>query len=310
MSVAAGLLLVASSASAQGSTQNAEPQTAQQRDRIGSIFAALFGDRGSSTQTLDSQWIAGRTRLANQRGAFESRVDTTIQSGELTERTGAQLKVDYYALVQIEQRYGADRTFTTQERSDLIDRYGTLSQVLADGNYAENRYGYGDTRDRTRGYGSEPYADRESVTEGQLDFSERVNAAMATRRLSRLQGSRLKADYARLVQVETGYLRDGRLSDREAADIEMQRDRLDDRVGDGFRYDRSGNGSARARLDVIARQLSTNGYVSPMRAQMSVELGDLMRLDAAYARLQATSDDRAYLDRRVSELEQRSRSLR
>lgn len=310
MSVAAGLLLVASSASAQGSTQNAEPQTAQQRDRIGSIFAALFGDRGSSTQTLDSQWIAGRTPLANQRGAFESRVDTTIQSGELTERTGAQLKVDYYALVQIEQRYGADRTFTTQERSDLIDRYGTLSQVLADGNYAENRYGYGDTRDRTRGYGSEPYADRESVTEGQLDFSERVNAAMATRRLSRLQGSRLKADYARLVQVETGYLRDGRLSDREAADIEMQRDRLDDRVGDGFRYDRSGNGSARARLDVIARQLSTNGYVSPMRAQMSVELGDLMRLDAAYARLQATSDDRAYLDRRVSELEQRSRSLR
>ena len=38
-----------------------------------------------------------------------------------------------------------------------------------------------------------------------------------------------------------------------------------------------------------------------------VELGDLQRLETAYARLNVSADDSAYLDRRIGELESRAR---
>lgn len=279
------MTLTAGSAFAQASTQ----QT--QRDRIGAIFGTLFGDRSGATTSIDAQWAAGQTPLTNQRSQFESRVDTEVRSGAVNQAVGARLKSDYAALVQLEARYGADRRFTTQERTELADRYGALTQVLAD-----------------RGYSDDATPAKAEVANGRAEFDSRVNAAVTARRITRAQGTRLKADYAAVVQVEAGYLRDGSISTSEQEDLDARLDALDARLG--------GTSNAtvtltpRARLDAIVRALPASGLPSAAQAQLRIEHGDLSRLEAAYARFTVSTDERAYLERRLSELETRARVQR
>jgi hypothetical protein len=273
---AAVMALTAGSALAQSSTT--------QRNPIADIFGALFGDRVGVTTSIESQWAAGQTPLANQRAQFESRVDTEVRSGTINQATGTRLKSDYYDLVVLESRYGADRRFTTAERTDLADRYGDLTQVLAQGGYADGT--------------ALATAD---VAEGRAEFDARVNAAVAARRITRTQGTRLKSDYAAVAQLETGYLRDGVLSSAERADLDARLDALDLRVGDTYAAL-----TPRQRLDAIGRALPTNGMSRAARAQFQVELEDISRLELAYARLSATAEERAYLERRLAELETRA----
>jgi len=281
---AAAMTLAAGPAFGQAST---EQQTSQQ-DRIGAIFGALFGDRQGTTASIEAQWAAGQTPLANQRAQFEARVDTEVRSGALNQNTGAQVKSDYYALVQLESRYGADRRFTTQEQADLGDRYGALTQVLADGAYAGG--GLSTTT---------------QVADGRAMFDQRVNAALAARRISRTQSTRLKTDYAAVARIEAGYMRDGRIDDRERYDLEARLDALDVRLG-GSRF-AAAVLTPRARLDAIGQALPSSGLPRAARTQIQVEYEDISRLEQAYARLSVTADDRAYLDRRLAELEVRAR---
>ncbi len=295
----AALMLATGSASAQSSAQRDEPSASRQQDRIGAILGALFGDRSGSTGSIEGQWTAGRTPLATQRGQFESRVDADVRSGALSQNTGSRLKYDYYELVQVEARYGADRRFTTQERADLTQRYSALTQVLTDGGYSNDDGGYGDDDNRA-----------ENIAEGQAEFVARVNAAVSARRITRVAGTRLRTDYAALIRTEAEYMRDGRLTSGERDDLEARLDELDGRVGDvGY-----GGGSTvqtpRARLDAIARALPNSGLTAVVQAQIRVEHEDLSRLEIAYGRYSATADDRAYLDRRLSELETRARVRR
>jgi hypothetical protein len=258
-----------------------------QRNPIADIFGALFGERVGVTTSIESQWAAGQTPLANQRAQFESRVDSEVRTGALSQATGARLKADYYELVELEARYGADRRFTTAERTTLADRYGTLTQVLADRAYADN--GAIGTM---------------QVAEGRAAFESRVDAALAARRITRTEARRLKADYATLAGIETGYSRDGVMTNAELADLDARLDALDVRLGD------TGNAFAmtpRARLDAIGRALASSRLSSTARAQLQVEYEDLARLESAYARLNATTDERNYLERRVAELETRAR---
>lgn len=290
---AATLALSAGAAAAQTPYGQTQQQPSQQQERIGAILGALFGDRLGVSTSIDAQWAAGRTPLTTQRAQFDSRVEADVRSGALSQATGARLRADYEALVALETRYGADRRFTTQERAELNDRYGALTQVLAEGGYAD-----GGT------------AGSAAVADGRREFDSRVDAAVSARRLSRTEGTRLKADYAALVTVEAGYLRDGSISSRERDDLDARLDALDARVGDvGY-----GGGAAvqtpRVRLDAIARALPSSGLSSSAQAQLRVEHEDLMRLDAAYARFSASADDRAYLDRRIADLETRARVRR
>ena len=264
----------------------AQSSTTTQRNPIADIFGTLFGDRIGVTDSIEAQWAAGQTPLANQRAQFESRVDTEVSTGALSQATGARLKADYYELVQLEARYGADRRFTTAERTTLADRYGDLTQVLADRAYADA--------------GTVTTAE---VAEGRAEFETRVNTAVTARRITRTQGTRLKSDYAAVAQLESGYLRDGVLSQAERADLDARLDALDVRLGD-VAYAAL---TPRARLDAIGRALPvTSGMSRAARAQLLVEYEDLSRLEQAYARFNATADDRAYLERRVAELETRS----
>ena len=282
----AAFLAVASPAAAQTTTQN--DQQSRQQDRINSIFGALFGDRTGSTGSLESQWATGRTPLANQRTQFDSRIDSDVRSGALDQRTAARLKTDYAELVQLELRYGADRRFTVQERSELTERYNALTQVLTN-----------------QTYGDDDNFQSPNVAEGESEFIARVEASLAARRISRVTGNRLKADYRLLAQTEANYLRDGVLDERERDDLDARLDALDARVGD---TDYSGSNNAlpaRARLAAIANAISSNNFSAAAQAQLRVEHSDLSYLEAAYARLTMTADDRRYMESRLSDIERR-----
>ena len=280
----AAFLATASTATAQTTTQN--DQQSRQQDRINSIFGALFGDRSGSTNSLESQWATGRTPLANQRTQFDSRIDSDVRSGALDQRTAARLKTDYAELVQLELRYGADRRFTMQERSELAERYNALTQVLSNQTY-------GDDND----------LQSPNVAEGESEFMARVDASLSARRISRVTGNRLKADYRLLTQTEANYLRDGVLDERERDDLDARLDALDARVGDTAYSGYNNALPARARLAAIANAISSNNFSAAAQAQLRVEHSDLSYLEAAYARLTMTADDRRYLESRLSDLE-------
>ena len=279
------LVLAASSVTAQ-TTENA--QSSRQQERINSILGALFGDRSGSTNSIEAQWAAGRTPLATQRIQFNSRVDSDVRTGAIDQRTAVRLKEDYAELVQLEAEYGADRRFSPQERADLAGRYNALTQVLAN-----------------QSYGDSDVAQAASVADGQAEFVTRVNASVLARRLSRTAGTRLKADYALLVQAEATYLRDGTLSERERDDLDSRLDALDERVGDTAYSGNTTKLTPRARLSGIANAISSSSLSSLAQAQLRVEHGDLSYLEAAYARLAMTADDRNYLENRLSDLERR-----
>ncbi len=284
--VTAAFLATASTAAAQTTTQN--DQQSRQQDRINSIFGALFGDRSGSTGSLESQWATGRTPLANQRTQFDSRIDSDVRSGALDQRTAARLKTDYAELVQLELRYGADRRFTMQERSELAERYNALTQVLTNQTYGDN-----------------DDFQSPNVAEGESEFIARVDASLAARRISRVTGNRLKADYRLLTQTEANYMRDGVLDERERDDLDTRLDALDARVGDTAYSGSNNTPPARARLAAIANAISSNNLSAAVEAQLRVEHSDLSYLEAAYARLTITSDDRRYLENRLSDLERR-----
>ena len=138
-------------------------------------------------------------------------------------------------------------------------------------------------------------------------FETRVNAAVTARRITRVQGTRLKADYAALVRTETEYMRDGAISESERGDLDARLDGLDTRLDGGVSGPAPVVLTPRARLDAITQALPSSGLSTSAKAQLRVEQQDLARLEAAYARLTVSADERAYLDRRIAELEVRAR---
>ena len=192
------------------------------------------------------------------------------------------------SVVQLEARYAADGVFTTAERTEMIDHYGELTQRLADG-------GYADTGAEGRG----------PVSDGRAEFAARVAAAVTARRLTRVAATRLKADYVALVQVEAGYLRDGRLTETERDALDQRLEALDARL-DGATV----AATPRTRLDAIVRAMPASRLSAAAQAQLRIEHGDLVRLAAAYERVAPTTDERAYLERRLVNLETRAKVVR
>ena len=283
------LLLVAVASTALLTTpaaaQSSQPSS---NDRLQQILGNLFGQGTTANNSLETQWRNGRTPIANQSAQFDARVDTEARTGALNSDTAARLKSDYASVVQLEARYAADGVFTTAERTELIDRYGELTQRLADGGYADT--------------GAEG---RAPVSDGRAEFTTRVDAAVTARRLTRVAATRLKADYVALVQVEAGYLRDGRLTETERDALDQRLDALDARL-DGATV----AVTPRTRLDAIARAMPASRLSAAAQAQLRIEHGDLVRLAAAYERGAPTTDERAYLERRLVNLETRAKVVR
>ena len=277
----------AGSAAAQTSTSG---QTNQ--DRLGAVVGALFGDR-LGLSAMDQAWLRGARPLSEGRTQFTSRVDASLRSGAISSSAATRLRADYDALVTLESQYAGDGRFSTEERADLNARYTTLTQTLDAG-----AAGYGDAN---------------QVAQGRADFEARVDAAVAARRITRLQATQLKTDYQSLIQVETGYQADGSISAAERTDLDTRLDALDARVGDGpaGQTPTTRPATIQSRLSSLDAAVTTaerSGSVTRAEAaDIRVELGDLVRLQAAYGRYAATADDTAYLERRVGELETRVR---
>jgi len=292
--VAAGALVLAAAplASAQTPYSSTQQQPSSQQDAFGAILGALFGDRLGVSTSLETEWSRGRRPLSTQSAQFQSRLDADVRSGRLSSSEASRLRYEYDDLVQLEARYTADGRVTTQERADLVARYREFSQRVEAG-------------------GSDYSNGRTTVADGRVDFEARVDAAVRNRRLTRTEGTRLKTDYQDLIRVESGYLRDGRLTAQERDDLDARLDALDARVGDGP-TNGGGYQDSRTRLSNIERALSSNGTGLSRTevADIRVEVGDLTRLEAAYSRAQPSSDDRAYLERRIGELEVRARVRR
>ncbi|MBB3861963.1 hypothetical protein GGQ88_003253 [Novosphingobium hassiacum] len=280
------LLLAATPGVAQAQTSSTQENT------VGSILRSVFGDRLGVSTSVEQQWATGRKPLATQRAEFNTKIDAEVGSGKLTATNGTRMKTEYDRLVALETRYGADGRFTTQERTELADGYGALTQALTDG-------GYADTTTSTK----------LAVAEGRADFERRVDAGVTARRLTRTQATRLKADYAALITAEASYARDG-ISSSEQDMLDQRLDALDARVGDTAYGSTTATLDSRTRLANIDRAVSTSGLGTAQQTRLRVELGDLMRLEAAYARSTPTSDDKAYLERRIVDLETRARVKR
>lgn len=278
--------LSASAAFAQAPSA-ASSQSTRQQERVDSILGALFENRGGGT-SLDSQWAVGRFPLAQQRTQFEARIDADVRRGALNPSAGDRAKSEYRRLVDLEARYGADRRFTAQERADLSDGYDSLTAVVSEG---------GDAGGVSGGA---------SVADGRAEFEARVDDAVRSRRITRTQGTQLKTEYGALIRVEADYMRDRVLSVRERDDLESRLDALDARVGDSAPQPPRPVDPA-ARLNLIAQALPSSGLSATAVAQLRVEHEDLTRLAAAYRRSAPSSEDQAYLDRRLTDLETRAR---
>jgi hypothetical protein len=270
------------------SAQTQYPSTTQ--DRLGAVVGALFGDRLGLT-AMDQAWLRGGRPLRDGQTQFSTRVDAGVRAGGVSASAATRLRADYSALVDLENQYAVGG-ISTQERADLNARYTALTQTLESG-----ASGYGDAA---------------TAAQGRAAFDARVDAAVTARRLTRTEAARLKADYQAVIQMETRYNADNVINAAERADLDARLDALDARVGDGpTATTPAANLTARARLTNLETAVTAaerSGAVTRAEAaDIRVEAGDLMRLDAAYSRTSASSDDTAYLGRRIGELEARVR---
>ncbi len=280
---ALALAITAGAASAQTPATN--------QDRLGVVVGALFGDR-LGLSAMDQAWLRGGRPLRDGQSQFTGRIDAGVRAGSVSASAATRLRADYTALVDLENRYAADG-ISTQERADLNARYTALTQTLDSG-----AAGYGETS---------------TVAEGRAAFDARVDAAVTARRLTRTEATRLKTDYQALIQVETRYNADGSINATERADLDARLDALDVRVGDGPSGQTGSTAplSARTRLANLEASVTSAERAGAVTradaADIRVELGDLTRLEAAYSRTSPSSDDTAYLTRRIGELETRVR---
>lgn len=285
--IATSALLVIAAGAAQAQTAN----TRNNQDRLGAIVGTLFGDR-LGLSALDQAWLRAEQPLRTNQLQFSAQVDANVRAGKTSSSAATKLKADYDALVRLEAQYAADGRFSADERADLNSRYSSLLQSL----------------DAT----STAPADTNSVAQGRAEFDTRVNAAVAARRLTRTQATQIRNDYQALIQLEARYLADGTINATERADLDTRLDALDARLGDGpAATTPTTPATPRARLTALETTLAAAeraGTVSRVdAADIRVEMGDLVRLEAAYGRYTPSTDERTYLDRRIQELQARVR---
>lgn len=294
MTKAAKLATIATSALlviAAGAAQAQSASTRNNQDRLGAIVGTLFGDR-LGLSALDQAWLRAEQPLRTNQLQFSSQVDANVRSGKTPSSAATKMKADYDALVRLETQYAGDGRFSADERADLNSRYSSLLQSL----------------DAT----STTAADTNSVAQGRAEFDTRVNTAVAARRLTRTQATQIRNDYQALIQLEARYLADGTINATERADLDTRLDALDARLGDGpTATTPTTPATPRARLTELETSLAAAeraGTVSRVdAADIRVEMGDLVRLEAAYGRYTPSADERTYLDLRIQELQARVR---
>jgi hypothetical protein len=95
----------------------AQTSTHDQRNPIADIFGALFGDR-VGVNHVDRIPVGRRPDAARQpAGQFVKPGRHRSRAGSLKSGDWRAAEADYYELVELEARYGADRRFTTRRNA-------------------------------------------------------------------------------------------------------------------------------------------------------------------------------------------------
>ncbi|MDB5438569.1 MAG: hypothetical protein JWM33_996 [Caulobacteraceae bacterium] len=253
------------------------------QDSLQQILGAVLGQ----VTSMDAQWQRGQRPLNAGRAQFQARLDADVRARTLTSQAADRMGADYDGLVTLETQYGADGSYSAQERTDLRNRYDALTQTYSEGG---------------------PAVAGPTAAQGEAAFSARVEAAVNARTITRTEATSLRNDYAGVVQLETSYARNG-ISTQERADLDTRLDALDRRLPN--LPPPPVQVSLRDRLDraqnAIPAALRSRLLTASQAAELRVEIGDLQRLDAAYARTRPSADDTTYLQRRVGEVEARTR---
>ena len=285
--LALAITIAAPFSAAPAATQYAanQAQSNGQDDTFSSFLGSIFGNQQSADQTLDNNWNQGERPFAQRRQQVEARISESLASGAIDRDDAETVRRQYESMVDAEERYAANGGITTAERNDLRARYrAMIDQVNDSREYQRNAY--------------------QSIANQRAAFDSRINQALQQRRISSAQAQQLRRDYQGLAQLETSYRRNG-LDKRERADIDARFDGLERRLNDsGF-----GNNANSARWSQLQTRIAAserNGSLSRRDAvQLRSEIGDLSRLDTAYAANGLNSSERAYLVRRYTETEAR-----
>jgi hypothetical protein len=181
-----------------------------------SVLAAttiVAGLPGLATAQSNQDWVSVNQRQAQ----LDQRIDVGLRNGQLSQQEAARLRTEFNAVVRLESQYrrnGLDRN----ERADLDRRFDQLSSNIrterADRDGRGERHDRGDRRGRW-----------ENLNERQAQFTQRLDRAVADRRITRRQASNLKAEFYSIAQLEQRYRRNG-LDRNERADLDVRFDRL------------------------------------------------------------------------------------
>ncbi|NJC40134.1 hypothetical protein GGQ87_000392 [Brevundimonas alba] len=224
-------------------------------------------------------------------------------------------------------------------RSAITNRNGVLSctgasatvgPLYPDDNYGSNQ-GYGTVQDQPGGvfgallgalFGVQT-ADQDQVLDQdwsrgrrplyqrRADLDARIEAGVRDGSISRTEAGRLRADYDALVQLETRYAADGRMTTTERSDLRERYRALSQRVGDERNDGDTGYGwqpladqraAFSARVDVAIRN---RDITRTEGTRLRSDFDALVRLEAEYRRDGLSSREQQDLTTRLADLDRR-----
>ena len=152
---------------------------------------------------------------------------------------------------------------------------------------------------------------RRPLYQRRADLDARIDAGIRDGSISRYEADRLRADYDALVQLETRYAADGRMTTTERRDLRDRYRALSQRVGDERRDDDTGYGwrplddqraAFFARVDVAVRNRDlTRTEGNRLRADFDA----LVRLESDYGRDGLSAREQQDLTARLADLDRR-----
>lgn len=286
--VAASALLLSAASGAQAQT----PYNSAARDLPDSCrnVQQLANGYVSAECRADGGWRWSSLRPVDCRSSISNR------DGVLT-CTGARATVG--ALYPDDGGYGGQTTAPTQQPGGVLG--ALLGAVFGDA--------FGNDRQIEEDYnqGRRPLGERRAALEARIDAGVRDGS------LSRAEANRLRVDYNALVQLETRYAADGRLTPQERSDLRDRYRALSQRIGDAREDDGYGDGygwsplvdqraAFNARVDVALRDRRISRTEA---SRLRSDFDALVRVETDYRRDGLSDREREDLTRRLADLDRR-----
>lgn len=153
---------------------------------------------------------------------------------------------------------------------------------------------------------------RRPLYERRADLDARIDAGVRAGSISRTEASRLRGEYEAIVQLETRYAADGRMTTTERGDLRDRYRALTQRVGDERRdYDDEDYGwrplveqraAFDARVDVAVRD---RALTRAEGARLRADFDALVRLESDYRRDGLSAREQEDLTARLADLDRR-----